>query len=144
FSARPTGRHRRAPRSTRHSPHHRPNIDDFTPRALASKVETPAKTTEQVQWTKCPSCDAFVYHKRLKRNLGVCPECNYHFRLPVRQRLEQLLDAGSFDELSGDLQPLDVLGFADSKPYAHRTADAQRKTGNPEGVIYRTATVDGR
>jgi len=103
-----------------------------------------ATRTEEVQWTKCPSCDAFVYHKRLRRNLGVCPECNYHFRLPVRQRLEQLLDEGSFEELSGDLEPLDVLGFADSKPYSRRIEDAQRKTGNPEGVIYGTATVEGR
>ena len=110
---------------------------------MTSETAAPPKA-EEVQWTKCPSCDAFVYYKRLRRNLGVCPECNFHFRLPVRQRLEQLLDEGSFEELSGDLEPLDVLGFADSKPYSQRIEDAQRKTGNPEGVVYGTATVDGR
>lgn len=101
-----------------------------------------APRAEEVQWTKCPSCDAFVYHKRLRRNLGVCPECNYHFRLPVRQRLEQLLDDGSLQDRSAELEPLDVLGFADSKPYAQRLADAQRKTGSREGVIFGTATID--
>ena len=60
---------------------------------------------------------------------GVCPECNHHFRLPVATRLEQLLDEGSFEDLSGDLEPLDALGFADSKPYAQRIEEAQRKTG---------------
>jgi len=110
---------------------------------LASKVETPAKTTEQVQWTRCPSCDAFIYHKRLKRNLGVCPECNYHFRLPVQERLATLLDEGSFEDLSGDIEPVDPLAFADSKPYADRLAEAFRKTGKREGALYGTATIGG-
>ena len=107
---------------------------------MSSEVAAPAK---QVQWTKCPSCEAFVYHKRLKRNLGVCPECNHHFRLPVRERLAQLLDEGSFEDRSDEIAPVDPLGFADSKPYAARLADAQRKTGGTEGALYGTATIDG-
>ena len=84
-----------------------------------------------------------MYHKRLKRNLGVCPECNHHFRLPVRERLAQLLDEGSFEDRSDEIAPVDPLGFADSKPYAARLADAQRKTGGTEGALYGTATIDG-
>ena len=53
---------------------------------------------QEVQWLKCPSCEAFVYRKRLERNLRVCPECSHHFRLPARERLAQLLDPGSFHE----------------------------------------------
>jgi acetyl-CoA carboxylase carboxyl transferase alpha subunit/acetyl-CoA carboxylase carboxyl transferase beta subunit len=112
---------------------------------LASETATAPKTAPQeVQWTRCPSCDAFVYHKRLRRNLGVCPECNYHFRLPVRERLRQLLDEGSFDDRSDQISALDPLGFADSKPYSARLADAQRKTGRSEGALYGTATIGGR
>jgi acetyl-CoA carboxylase carboxyl transferase subunit beta len=109
---------------------------------LASEVAAPPKAAE-AQWTKCPACDAFVYYKRLRRNLGVCPECSHHFRLPVRERLAQLLDEGSFVDLSESLEPLDVLGFADSKPYAQRLEEAQRKTGNREGAVYGTGTIDG-
>jgi acetyl-CoA carboxylase carboxyl transferase subunit beta len=105
---------------------------------------TPVKASAEVQWTKCPSCDAFVYHKRLKRNLGVCPECNYHFRLPVRERLSLLLDEGSFEELSGDIEPVDALAFADTKPYSQRIAEAQKKTGNREGALFGTAAIGGR
>jgi acetyl-CoA carboxylase carboxyl transferase subunit beta len=107
-------------------------------------VATPPAAAEDVRWTKCPSCDAFVYHKRLERNLKVCPECNHHFRLPVRERLAQLLDAGSFVEMSGDIEPVDPLGFADSKPYTARVAEAQKKTGNPEGTIYGTGNIHGQ
>jgi acetyl-CoA carboxylase carboxyl transferase subunit beta len=109
---------------------------------LSSEVAAPPRPA-QVEWTKCPSCDAFVYHKRLKRNLGVCPECNYHFRLGVRERLAQLLDEGSFEDLSADIEPVDPLSFADSKPYSERLAAAQKKTGNREGALYGTATIEG-
>jgi acyl-CoA carboxylase subunit beta len=110
---------------------------------LSSEVAAPPKATAETQWTKCPSCDAFVYFKRLRRNLGVCPECNHHFRLPVRERLAQLLDEGSFVDMSDALEPIDVLGFTDSKPYTQRVEEAQRKTGNREGALYGTATIDG-
>lgn len=110
---------------------------------LSPDVAAPPREAAPVEWTKCPSCDAFVYHKRLRRNLGVCPECNFHFRLPIRQRLQQLFDEGSLVDRSDELEPLDVLSFADSKPYADRLAEAQRKTGGREGAIYGTATIDG-
>ena len=108
-----------------------------------TQAAAPPRPTTDAQWTKCPSCDAFVYYKRLQRNLGVCPECNYHFRIPVAQRLEQLLDEGSFEDLSGDLEPLDALAFADSKPYPQRIEEAQKKTGAREGITYGTATIGG-
>jgi len=120
-----------------------PNTDDSISRPLASEAVAAPKEGTDVQWTKCPSCDAFVYHKRLRRNLGVCPECNHHFRIPVATRLEQLLDDGSFEDLSGDLEPLDALRFVDSKPYPQRIAEAQKKTGRQEGVVYGPATIDG-
>jgi acetyl-CoA carboxylase carboxyl transferase beta subunit/acetyl-CoA carboxylase carboxyl transferase alpha subunit len=95
------------------------------------------------EWFRCPACSTFVYHKRLKRNLGVCPECSHHFRLRVSERLEQLLDAGSFEALGGDLEPIDVLSFVDSKPYRDRIRDAQRKTGQNSAAVYGRGTVDG-
>jgi acetyl-CoA carboxylase carboxyl transferase subunit beta len=95
------------------------------------------------EWFRCPSCQAFVYHKRLKRNLGVCPECNHHFRLRLSERLSQLLDADSFDEHDADLEPLDALSFNDSKPYTERIRDAQRKSGMRSGALYGTGTIDG-
>jgi acetyl-CoA carboxylase carboxyl transferase subunit beta len=102
-----------------------------------------ASRAVSTEWFRCPACEAFVYHKRLRRNLGVCPECNHHFRLRPRERLEQLLDAGSFEERGGDLEPLDALSFVDSKPYADRIKAAQRKTGLKSGALYGTGTIDG-
>jgi acetyl-CoA carboxylase carboxyl transferase alpha subunit/acetyl-CoA carboxylase carboxyl transferase beta subunit len=111
---------------------------------LSSETATARRTAVEAQWTRCPSCDAFVYHKRLRRNLGVCPECNFHFRLPVRDRLAQLLDEGSFVDLSHEIEAIDPLAFVDSKPYARRLEEAQRKTGSREGALYGLAAIGGR
>jgi acetyl-CoA carboxylase carboxyl transferase alpha subunit/acetyl-CoA carboxylase carboxyl transferase beta subunit len=106
------------------------------------EIATPSRAAS-AEWRRCPSCQAFVYHKRLKRTLGVCPECNHHFRLRIRERLAQLLDEGSYEELSGDLEPVDALSFVDSKPYPERIAQAQRKTGFKSGALYGTGTIEG-
>ncbi len=113
----------------------------WTPRPVAEVAA--ASRAVSAEWRRCPACEAFVYHKRLKRNLHVCPECNHHFRLRLRDRLAQLLDEGSFEELSGDLEPIDALSFVDSKPYPERIEAAQRKSGAKSGALYGTGTVDG-
>lgn len=102
---------------------------------------TPA--AEDNRWIKCPRDGAFIYYKRLARNLRVCPECNYHFRISARERLAYLVDEGSFEELSGDIQPVDPLGFVDAKPYPVRLQEAQRKTGEKEAAIYGAARIEG-
>jgi acyl-CoA carboxylase subunit beta len=102
-----------------------------------------AATMPADRWTKCPSCGAFVYYKRLEKNLKVCPECNYHFRLSARERIAFLVDAGSFAERDADLAPGDPLGFVDSKPYPARIAENQRKSGAKEAAIYGPATIGG-
>jgi acetyl-CoA carboxylase carboxyl transferase alpha subunit/acetyl-CoA carboxylase carboxyl transferase beta subunit len=108
-----------------------------------AEIAAPSRAAS-ADWRRCPSCEAFVYHKRLKRNLHVCPECNHHFRLRLRDRVAQLVDEGSFEELSGDLEPIDALSFVDTKPYAERIAAAQKKSSAKSGALYGTGTIDGR
>jgi acetyl-CoA carboxylase carboxyl transferase subunit beta len=98
---------------------------------------------QETRWVKCPRDGAFIFHKRFDRNLKVCPECNYHFRLSVRDRLNYLLDPDSFQDLSGDIEPRDPLNFVDSKPYTARVQEAQRKTGHKEGAVYGTGAIQG-
>jgi acyl-CoA carboxylase subunit beta len=104
---------------------------------------TTGKSTGTAQWLKCPACDAFVYGKRLERNLKVCPECHYHFRLSVDDRLGQLLDPDSFEELGGDIESVDVLGFVDSKPYPVRLEEARKKTGGRDAARYGRGSIGG-
>src|SRR4051812_23174026 len=80
-------------------------------------------------WIRCPQCKATVFRKEAEARLNVCPECDYHFYLPARERIGQLLDRDSFEEWFTDLAPVDPLGFRDRLPYAERLAAEQRKTG---------------
>lgn len=63
-------------------------------------------------WTKCPSCDAMLHQLDLKQNLNVCPPCGHHFLLGSRERIANLADEGSFEEIDADLISANPLGFA--------------------------------
>jgi acyl-CoA carboxylase subunit beta len=95
------------------------------------------------EWVHCGGCGLMLYVKRLDRNLGVCPECGHHSRLPARTRIEQLADRGSFAELGFDIAGDDPLGFVDLRPYAERLQEAADRTGEREGAVFGTATIEG-
>ena len=76
-------------------------------------------------WTQCPNCNEMLFNKQLARNLNVCTKCEHHFRMGARERIELLVDKGSFHEHDATLTSGDPLGFTDSKPYPERIAAAQ-------------------
>src|SRR5689334_12004288 len=80
-------------------------------------------------WTKCEDCNEIIYRQELEKNLNVCTHCGYHMAWPARTRLQATLDPGSFQEFDVKLEPVDPLGFADSKKYKDRLK-ATRKTLN--------------
>jgi acetyl-CoA carboxylase carboxyl transferase subunit beta len=94
-------------------------------------------------WTKCPGCSSILYTKELKRSFGVCPKCNYHFRLTARQRLPLLADRHSFLELDLNLRSGDPLNFRDSKKYKERLKKAEKATESVEAVVTGRARVLG-
>ena len=94
-------------------------------------------------WTKCNHCGEFIYRKEVGRNANVCPKCNYHFRISARERLELLCDDGAWEELDAQIEPVDALGFADTKPYAKRLREYQKRTGRKDAVVTVESTIDG-
>ena len=80
-------------------------------------------------WTRCPECAELWQRRKLERRLFVCPRCGYHFRLSAEQRLQMLLDRGSFVEHHAGIGSRDVLDFPDDPPYERRLAET--------GVKYR-------
>jgi acetyl-CoA carboxylase carboxyl transferase subunit beta len=93
-------------------------------------------------WTKCEACGAALYKKELKENLGVCPKCGHHHRMPAAERVEMLADAGTFQETTR-LRPLDPLGFVDTKPYAERLKAYQEETGCPDAILGGVCAIGG-
>ncbi|RMG13230.1 MAG: acetyl-CoA carboxylase carboxyltransferase subunit beta [Deltaproteobacteria bacterium] len=94
-------------------------------------------------WTKCESCGEIVYAAEIERNLQVCPLCDHHFHWPIRERLERILDPGSFEELDRDLSPVDPLGFSDTKRYRDRLKGARKKLGERDAFVSGLGRLDG-
>jgi acetyl-CoA carboxylase carboxyl transferase subunit beta len=95
-------------------------------------------------WMRCPDCGAMLFRKVVEEALHVCPECQAHFRISARQRIEQLLDAGSFEEMFDDIEPTDPLKFVDKKTYKDRLKAQQEETGEKDAVVCGKGFIKGR
>ncbi len=111
-------------------------------RETLSRVKK-GKRIDQSLWVKCPGCNEIVYKKEVERNLKVCPKCNYHFRISARERIDMLIDKGTFREYDSGLSPLDPLKFKDTEKYRDRLVKAQKKTGMKDAVICGEGRING-
>ncbi|MBK9973976.1 MAG: acetyl-CoA carboxylase carboxyltransferase subunit beta [Planctomycetes bacterium] len=107
--------------------------------ALSSKRSAPDGL-----WMKCTSCEAMVYRKVVEEQHHVCPECGFHFRLTVEQRVEYLLDEGTFDEMFTNLQSIDPLGFKGKRSYKDKLKQAQENTGHNEAAVFGIGQIGGK
>src|SRR3981081_985412 len=92
---------------------------------------------------KCPGCDEVVHEIELNQNLRVCPKCDYHFALSAKERIDNLLDPGSFVEMDADLRSVDTLRFQGMATYKDRLKKYQEITGLVDAVITGHGMIDG-
>ena len=95
-------------------------------------------------WLRCPQCEKMLFAKLVDDNLKVCPECQHHFMMNARDRVAQMVDEGTFEEMFADITPLDPLDFSDRKKYSERLKEYQRKTGNPDAMVCGKGFIKGR
>lgn len=105
---------------------------------------TAKKAVPDGLWMQCPSCGETLFRKAVAQNLNVCPRCDHHMRISGRERIEQLLDPGTFEPMNADMAPRDPLSFSDLKSYRDRIAQAQKQTGENDGVQTGTGFIKGR
>ncbi|CAH2030414.1 acetyl-CoA carboxylase, carboxyltransferase subunit beta [Trichlorobacter ammonificans] len=94
-------------------------------------------------WTKCPSCSESVLSKEIAENLQVCPKCGHHFRIAPRQRLQALLDNGTWLEHDAGMTSVDFLEFKDTKGYQERIDATLAKGGSRDAVICVEGGIEG-
>lgn len=109
---------------------------------MAVKSDKKGKVPEGL-WIKCPSCSESLVTKDVEVNLNVCPKCTHHFRISAQQRIELLLDEGSFSEFDSGMMSVDFLDFKDSKSYKSRIEAALAKGGSKDAIICGSGKVDG-
>src|SRR5512141_1619432 len=116
---------------------------------MKTKESTPAAPPPEAKkgegiWYKCDACEGVVARVEWEKNWNVCPACGQHDLLPVRRRLELVLDPGSFQELDADLNPQDPLGFSDAKRYRDRLRSTFKATGLRDAFVSGVGNVEGR
>ena len=94
-------------------------------------------------WIKCDGCSEILVDTDLKMNLNVCPRCDYHHSITSKERLQSLIDEGSFTEIGAGLEPLDPLNFKDTKKYKDRLKAARKKTGMTDAAIVGLGKIEG-
>jgi acetyl-CoA carboxylase carboxyl transferase subunit beta len=107
-------------------------------------IRRPKRGVPEGLWQRCPGCQETIFRKEAQKRLGVCPECDYHWYVPARERINQVLDEGTFEEWFADLEPADPLGFVDKKPYRDRLLKEQERTGLREAAVVGTGMIRAR
>jgi len=107
--------------------------------------KTPSKKKEMPEglWTKCPECSAYIFNKELESLQMVCKECGHHFNITAHQRLQHLLDEGSWQEFDAGVSSVDILKFTGATSYSDQLKKYQKKTGLKEGVISGLGKIEG-
>jgi acetyl-CoA carboxylase carboxyl transferase subunit beta len=96
-------------------------------------------------WTRCPACEHMLYKNDVEKNLNVCPQCDYHFRIDANIRIGYLADEGSFEEMLADLTSNDPLNFNfRGTTYRERLKADEQKSGAKEAMRIGKAFIKGR
>jgi acetyl-CoA carboxylase carboxyl transferase subunit beta len=129
--------------------HHMPQIKSLFDWFADRQKTSPSIQQQQEReiadglWTKCEDCNAIAYTKDLIANQMVCLECGHHKRISGHERIDQLIDAGTWTAFDEQLQPTDPLKFRDLKAYSDRLRDTQSKTGLIDAVLTGTGKIEG-
>lgn len=82
--------------------------------------------------TKCPKCKLITYTKKLKELGMVCERCEYHYSLSAYERIDLIIDEGTFQEYDKNMISKDPLQFPG---YIEKSIADRRKTNLNEAVV---------
>nr|YP_009572363.1 acetyl-CoA carboxylase carboxyltransferase beta subunit [Monococcus echinophorus]QBE87328.1 acetyl-CoA carboxylase carboxyltransferase beta subunit [Monococcus echinophorus] len=86
-------------------------------------------------WVQCESCYGLNYKKLLKSKMNICEQCGYYLKMSSSDRIELLIDRGTWYPMDEDMVSTDPIEFhSEEEPYKDRIDSYQRKTGLTEAV----------
>ncbi|XP_057997892.1 acetyl-CoA carboxylase beta subunit (chloroplast) [Hevea brasiliensis] len=95
-------------------------------------------------WVQCENCYGLNYKKFFKSRMNICEQCGYHLKMSSSDRIELLIDLGTWDPMDEDMVSLDPIEFhSEEEPYKDRIDSYQRKTGLTEAVQTGTGQLNG-
>ncbi|MBU5486349.1 acetyl-CoA carboxylase carboxyltransferase subunit alpha [Clostridium sp. MSJ-11] len=91
-------------------------------------------------WVKCKKCGQIIYTRDLKENHRVCGFCRCHFRLPAYQRIKDIIDDGTWQEINNNVYTLNPLNF---EGYEEKISELRKNTGLREAVVTGIGKING-
>jgi acetyl-CoA carboxylase carboxyl transferase subunit beta len=79
----------------------------------------------------------------LQEHNHICFSCNFHLKMSSAERIEHMIDPGTWRPLDETLSPVDPLEFVDLRSYPDRVKEAQDKMGMQDGVRTGTGLLHG-
>lgn len=107
---------------------------------LTSKSKLTVDVVDDNKWKKCNRCNEIIYNEDLKNNLNICPKCGNYFRLTAFERIELLIDKGTFLEEDITLSSKNILNFPG---YDEKIEIAREKSRMVDGVISGIGKMNG-
>nr|YP_010492570.1 acetyl-coenzyme A carboxylase carboxyl transferasesubunit beta [Cicerbita azurea]UWM94996.1 acetyl-coenzyme A carboxylase carboxyl transferasesubunit beta [Cicerbita azurea]UWM95084.1 acetyl-coenzyme A carboxylase carboxyl transferasesubunit beta [Cicerbita azurea] len=113
------------------------NEDTRTSDQTIPESSTNLGVTQQYRhlWVQCENCYGLNYKKFFKSKMHLCEQCGYHLKMSSSDRIELLIDPGTWEPMDEDMVSLDPIEFhSEEEPYKNRIDSYQRKTGLTEAV----------
>lgn len=117
-----------------------PVESDAEKNELIKELEEQKPAIPNGMWVKCECCGKAVYKKDLEKHLMVCPDCGKHFRMSALDRINSLLDEGSFIQYDKTMTSLNPLEFPD---YDKKLLKLNEQTGLNEAVVTGRGKING-
>jgi acetyl-CoA carboxylase carboxyl transferase subunit beta len=120
------------------------SIHDWFKRKKESKESSSVRERLDIPgnlWVKCYKCGQAIFNRDLEANLKVCPKCGYHFKLTAGERISQITDNGSFQEINGKIKSSNFLNFTDAKSYGKRIDEAIFKSSITDAIVTGSAKI---
>nr|AKR80824.1 acetyl-CoA carboxylase carboxyltransferase beta subunit [Xerophyta retinervis] len=111
----------------------RSNGSDFNIRGRSNDLDINKKYRHL--WVQCENCYGLNYKKFFRSKMNICEQCGYHLKMSSSDRIELLIDPGTWDPMDEDMVSMDPIEFhSEEEPYRDRIDSYQRKTGLTEAV----------
>jgi acetyl-CoA carboxylase carboxyl transferase subunit beta len=75
-------------------------------------------------WVKCECCGKTLYKRDLEKHLLVCRNCGTHFRMAAQDRINLIIDEGTFVELDTNISSKNPLSFPGYEDKLQKSIDS--------------------
>ena len=89
----------------------------------------------------CLVCEEAISESSVYLKYRLCPHCRFHYSLTARERIDLVVDKGSFKETNSSIASYSPLSFSGRAAYPRRLSQDQTRTGLTEACVTGTGTI---